>query len=175
MHGANLSSCSLSAVRREARATWSPLRIVICLGLLLAAAWLPISGPRVLAAGCHGSGCHGLNPETLGCGADARTGPSLVSSGAKVENRYSLVCDAEWERTTNQSGGSRHAAGSIRWGCQNYCLHWSVRTTVPIANGQRVYTAMLGPDATVPAISCGKVSTSGPISVPVTSPCTGVS
>lgn len=128
-----------------------------------------------MAAGCSGSGCTGLNPETMGCGTGAMTGPTKTAGGALIENRYNTTCDAEWERTTNQSGGNRYAAGSIRYGCANYCYAQSVSSPGAISNNQAVYTPMMGADSTTPAINCGAVGITGPIGVPVTSNCTGVS
>jgi hypothetical protein len=150
------------------------LRVILCSILFLVGIWMPLSTPQVFAASCYGSGCTGYNPNTMGCGADAKTGPTYSASGVLVENRYSVTCNAEWERTTNQSGGSRYAAGSIRYGCANYCYSQNVSSPAPIANGAQVYTPMVGPDSTIDTLSCGKVSTTGPISTPVTSPCTGV-
>jgi len=158
------------------------LGMVISFGFLLAGAWLPFPQSPAQSHVCYGLSCHGYSPAGTQCSNDGYTGPQFTSAGAKVENRYSVHCNAEWERTTNVSGGSRYAAGSIRWGCANYCLNWSVSSPGLIANGSQVYTLMAAPDIYVPpgaagkvCINCGKVSTSGPISVPVMSPCTGVS
>lgn len=150
------------------------VKALIAVALVLGAL-APITGQAVLAAGCNGSDCFGLNPNSMGCGADAATSASYTFSGGnKVENRYSVVCNAEWERTTNLSGYSRYAAGSIRWGCANYCQHLSVRSPGTISNYQYVYTSMLGPDGGVPALSCGKLATTGPISpLPITQNCGG--
>lgn len=151
------------------------LRVILCSILFVVGTWMPQSTPQVFAASCYGSSCTGYNPNTMGCGADAATGPYYITSGgARVENRYSATCNAEWERTINQSGGSRYVAGSIRYGCANYCYSQNVSSPAAIANGEQVYTPMVGPDSTIDTLSCGKVSTTGPISTPVTSPCTTV-
>jgi len=132
---------------------------------------------QAAAVGCTGSNCTGLNPETMGCGADALTGPTKTISGGKAENRYSVACNAEWERTRNQSGIYKYAAGSIRYGCANYCYAQRVRSPAKIASGYNVYTAMKGPDSTTYTRSCGRLSDYGPISIPVPvneSYCSGV-
>jgi hypothetical protein len=154
------------------------VRILLYASLFLLNVAIPFGvSPQstAIAAGCSGSGCTGLNPSTMGCGTGALTGPYTSSGGALIENRYNTTCDAEWERTTNQSGSSRYAAGSIRYGCANYCYDQSVSSPSAIANGQAVYTPMMGPDGSTSAINCGKVSTTGPIATPVTVNCTTVS
>ncbi len=71
---------------------------------------------------CHGSSCNGLNPETMGCGADAGTHDSQPLRDTNnniiglVEIRESGRCLAQWEKTSNLSGGNMYAEGSIRWG-----------------------------------------------------------
>ena len=147
--------------------------VFLCASLILLGTWIPFPANNTLAAGCYGSSCTGLNPHTLGCDNDAKTGPSKTVSEnggqnkAKVENRYSVVCNAEWERTRNKSSGSRYAAGSIRYGCANYCYHQSVSSPGPISYNQVVYTPMIGPDTYTDTRSCGRVATSGPIPIPL--------
>lgn len=160
--------------------TRNMLRMVISFGFLMAGAWLPFPQSPSQLHNCYGLSCHGYSPASTQCSNFASTGAQFTSSGAKVEDRYSLHCNAQWERTTNVSGGSRYAAGSIRWGCANYCFSWNVSSPGTIANNAQVYTLMAAPDVYVApgaaakvCINCGKVSTSGPISVPVQSPCTG--
>ncbi len=135
---------------------------------------MPQITPQAFATNCYGGSCTGYNPNTMGCGSDATLGPYIVSGGAWVENRYSLACNAEWGRTINQAGASRYVASSIRYGCTDYCYSQNVSSPSLIANGEQVYTPMVGPDNTTDTLSCGKVSTAGPIAMPVTSPCTGV-
>lgn len=123
---------------------------------------------------CHGSSCNGLNPETMGCGADAQTHPSVkflydtnnVMIGV-VENRYSLnKCLAQWERTRNLSGGPMYAEGSIRWGGIDYGTNMQSINGY-LFNGENVYTPMYGSDSGLgPALNCGSLSTSGPIASP---------
>ncbi len=154
------------------------VRMLLYASLFLLSVAIPFGVPAqntAMAAGCSGSGCTGLNPDTMGCSAGALTGPYTSSGGALIENRYNTTCDAEWERTTNQSGGNRYAAGSIRYGCGSYCYDQSVSSPGAIANGQAVYTPMMGPDGPISAINCGRVSITGPIATPVTVNCTGVS
>lgn len=156
------------------KSTGQALRVLLCSILFLVGLWMPLSTSQVFAASCYGSGCTSYDPHSTGCDLDAVMGPSTTSGGAFIENRYSVTCNAEWERTTNQSGGSRYAAGSIRYGCANYCYSQNVSSPAQIANGAKVYTPMVGPDTTINTLSCGKVSTTGPIPTPVTTPCTGV-
>ncbi len=154
--------------RSAASVLWAALLVIVAL--------LPWRVLPAEAASCHGADCTGFYAPGKGCDTDAQTGPAQTFSGGnRVENRYSPTCDAEWERTRNLSGGSRYAAGSIRYGCANYCYAQSVSSPGAIANGQQVYTPMMGPDGATPAISCGQLATSGPIGTPVTSPCTSVS
>jgi hypothetical protein len=128
--------------------------------------------PTVNAVGCKGPQCTGLNPQTMGCGADAQRSGSIkyLSDGGTnlsfVETRKSVACDAKWARTSNYSGGYRYAAATIRYGCANYCYSQSTRSPGTIANSQTVYTPMVGYIAT-PTRSCGKVLTTGPISIPL--------
>jgi len=146
--------------------------------VVLTITWIPGANSTAAAApGCSGSSCTGYNPETMGCGADAATGPTKTISGGKAENRQSPACNAEWERTRNTSGSSKYAAGSIRYGCADYCYAQSVRSPAKIASGLNVFTPMKGPDSTTPTRSCGKLSDSGPISIPVSvndTNCSGV-
>lgn len=152
------------------------IKTLIAVALVIGALVLVTRQPAMAAHNCYGTTCLGLNPQSMGCGTDALSAWSFTFAGGnKVENRYSTHCNAEWERTTNLSGGSRYAAGTIRqvnYGCGAFCTVLNVRSPSAIANGLAVYTSMLGPDNTVPAIACGKLATTGPISVPVSSPCT---
>ncbi len=142
--------------------------VFVCTVIITVSAWLPVPLRSAFASHtCYGSSCNGLNPNSLGCGADAQTGPSKTVGGARVQNRYSVHCNSTWERTINISSQSQYAAGSIRFGCSNYCLHYSVSSPGPIAPTQQVYTAMSGPDSLQDELSCGRVALSGPIPVPV--------
>lgn len=155
------------------------LRILIVLTLTFA--WLGYRATPAYAL-CSGAGCNGLNPSTMGCGADAVTSGSvkiLSDGGANqsfVETRKSSACDAKWARTTNKSGGARYAAASLRYGCSDYCYSRNVSSPGTISNNSQVFTPMQGYIAT-PTRSCGIVSTSGPIPTPITissTRCTGV-
>lgn len=154
-------------------------RLLLCESLFISAAIIPLGLPTpntAMAVGCTGSACTGLNPETMGCGTGSLTGPSFSSGGAVVENRYNTTCNAEWARTTNNSGGNRYAAATIRYGGIRYNYGTQdVSSPGVIANGQRVYTPMIGPENTIDSLSCGSVSTTGPIGTPVWSPCSTVS
>jgi hypothetical protein len=152
--------------------------------LTLVFTWLGFHARPAYAVGCHGSGCTGLNPSTMGCGTDAvRSGSrKILNDGGNnqsyVETRKSAACDAKWARAYNISGGNRYAAASIRYGCANYCYNQSVSTSGLIASSATVgiYTPMVGLVPT-PTRSCGRVSTSGPIAIPLAvsdGQCTGV-
>jgi hypothetical protein len=144
------------------------VRILIALTLMFT--WLGFRSIPASAAGlCKNTGCEGLNPATMQCPATRSGSVKVLPDGASiVETRKSGTsdCDAKWARTTNQSGGSRYAAASLRYGCSNYCYNQSVTSPGTISNGQVVYTPMHAYAAT-PTRSCGKVSTSGPISIPI--------
>jgi hypothetical protein len=157
------------------------VRILIVLTLMFT--WLGFrSAPAFAAGGCKNVTCEGLNPNTMGCPAIGAGSVKYLSDGGSglsiVETRQSTSanCDAKWARTTNLSGGSRYAAASLRYGCSNYCYAQSVSSPGTITNGNGVYTPMHAYAAT-PTRSCGAVSTSGPISIPIginASLCTGV-
>jgi hypothetical protein len=138
------------------------LLALFCMIILVIVVWAP---NHVIAAGCYGDTCNGKNPNTMGCGSDARMGPQQPISGGVAQNRWSPTCYAEWERTINLSGGNRYAAGSIRYGCSNYCYARSVTSPALIANNEQVYTPM--ENEVQFTESCGRVSTSGPISIPI--------
>jgi hypothetical protein len=143
--------------------------------LVLVTALVPFPSSDAQAASCYGSTCTGLNPETMGCGFGAFTVDDETYSGAYVEKRVSGTpyCNAAWERTKNISGSSKYAAGSARYGCGSFCYSQNVSSPSPISNGSRVYTPMVGPNNTMSIRCCGRVSSYGPISVPVTYNCVG--
>lgn len=142
------------------------------LALTLTFAGLGFYSRSAYAASCYGSSCENLNPNTMGCGADAVTSGArkYIGDGGSnlsyVETRKSAACNAKWARTTNNSGGYRYAAATIRYGCANYCYTKNVRSPGTIANTLTVYTPMVAYTGT-PTRSCGVVSTSGPIYVPI--------
>jgi hypothetical protein len=84
------------------------LRIFI--GITIVFAWSGFKTPYVYAASCVHLSCEDLNPNTMGCGADAVTSGSvkILADGGNnqsfVETRKSSACDAKWARTTNKSG-----------------------------------------------------------------------
>jgi hypothetical protein len=143
------------------------LTSVLCLSFFLLGLWIPQSPELVVsAAGCVGHSCDGLNPQTMGCGSDATTGRSKDLVIGTAEHRISATCDAKWERTRLTSAGDRYAAGSLRFGCGDYCYARSVSSPAKISVGENVYTPMEG-DIDTPTRACGKLLISGPISVPI--------
>ena len=153
------------------------IRLLLAITILFA--WLGFrSGPALAAGNCKNQSCFGKNPNTMGCPAYTNGGVKFLPDGrSTVETRISQPsdCDAKWARVINYSGGNRYTAGSIWYGCSNYCYNISVRSPAAIASGQQVYTAMVAYAGT-PTRSCGAVSTSGPIGIPINindSWCTG--
>lgn len=144
------------------------IRILIALTLIFT--WLGIRSMPVSAAGlCKNVACEGLNPATMGCTAVRAGNLKYLPDGiSTVETRMSTSanCDSKWTRTYNYSGGSRYAAASLRYGCANYCYNQSVSSPGTIFSGNQVYTPMHAYAAT-PTRSCGNVSVSGPIAVPI--------
>lgn len=140
------------------------------LTLTLLFTWLGIQATPAYAVGCTGTGCEGLNPSTMGCTAVRAGNLKYLSDGganqSTVETRKSTDCDAKWTRVTNASGVSRYAAGSLRYGCANYCYSQSVSSPGTIYNTNVVYTPMHGLAGT-PTRSCGQVGASGPIYTPI--------
>lgn len=144
---------------------------VLVLLVILMVALSPGSTVPTFAANCYGSTCTGYYAPGMGCSTTSSSGHNF-GAGVYVEHRYSGNCNAEWERTTNLSGVNRYAAGSERYGCANYCYAQSVSSPAAIANGELVYTRMVGPAGATPTLSCGALSTSH-ISTPVTTSCIG--
>ena len=140
---------------------------IICATLVIVVALIPTTADEVSAAGCSGSSCNGYNPNSMGCDGDAYTSFSKSITNGTVQNRVSSTCEAAWARTINQSGSYKYAAATIRYGGTNYVYSYSVRSSSAIANGAVVYTVMVAPESTIPTRSCGKVNTSGPISIPL--------
>lgn len=142
--------------------------------LILVGLGIFLSVESVMALGCTpGSNCHGKNPNTMGCGADAQYGAPikiLYRSGSKigeVHNRYSVACIAQWERTLNLSL-NQYAEGSIRWGGTNYTPGiLSVSSPGIIGYGVTVYTSMYAVNGGIgPSLNCGGLSLTGPIYAP---------
>lgn len=140
---------------------------VVCLLILILGLWMPQTPESVVSAvGCTGFSCDGLNPSTMGCGSDATTGTRIVFTNGVAEHRKSTACDAKWERTRLTSGANKYAAGSIRFGCANYCYAYSVSSPAKISSGEQVYTPMAG-NLDMPTRACGKLLDDGPIFVPI--------
>lgn len=116
----------------------------------------------------------------MGCPGYTAGNVKILTDGlSTVETRASgsADCDAKWSRTYNKSGGNRYAAASLRYGCANYCYSKNISSPQPIASSSSVgvYTPMHAYYVT-PTISCGIVSSSGPIFTPIgisSSNCTG--
>jgi hypothetical protein len=123
---------------------------------------------------CRGGSCNGLNPETMGCGADAQTYTSIPLEDPNnneigiIQNRDSQNCLAQWEKTLNLSGSDMYAEGSIRWGGVDYTPNiQSVSSPGSIENTDSVYTPIYGSDSGLgSALNCGNLSPSGPIYPP---------
>ncbi|MFE0427149.1 DUF2690 domain-containing protein, partial [Streptomyces sp. NPDC058953] len=65
-------------------------------------------GPSAPPAGvkCTGTACNGKTPEAMGCGAGlARTVSQATVGKARIEVRFSQVCQAAWARLVDASTG----------------------------------------------------------------------
>lgn len=138
---------------------------------------IPTNTPTAVSTStplCYGDTCNGLFPSAMGCGEDAQTYPNYkllydVNNNliGVVENRYSVACLAQWERTRNTSGASLYAEGSIRWGGEVYSSGYNfVDGYTSSIDGWYVYTAMYAINAGIgPSLNCGELSTA-PITAP---------
>lgn len=144
--------------------------VILLSGFIIqdAFAFIPINGSQ-----CYGYACHGLNPQSLGCNADAKISRYIdlfAAGGAKigaVQNRTSAKCSAQWERTVNSSGQWMYGEGSIRWGGTNYTPGiFSVVSPAQFKTGS-VYTAMYGIDGMFGAsLNCGALFADAPVYPP---------
>jgi hypothetical protein len=129
----------------------------------------PTIVPTTTPVNCYGSTCNGLNPNSMGCDYDAQTYSNyrfLYDANndliGVVENRFSIGCLSQWERTRNTSGISLYGEGSIRWGGIDYTPFINpVSGHTSSIEGWVVYTAMYGVDGGLgPSLNCGSLSTS---------------
>ncbi|MEU0375372.1 DUF2690 domain-containing protein [Streptomyces sp. NPDC006283] len=74
--------------------------IAVGLGVMVAAAGTAFAPAAQAAptAGCHGSGCRGLDPNQAGCSADAYTVARVNTLAGTVQLRYSPSCRSNWAR-----------------------------------------------------------------------------
>ncbi|MFD0318619.1 DUF2690 domain-containing protein [Streptomyces flavalbus] len=82
---------------------------VTVIGAVVAAAVTPL-GDRVMNSlfdepTCPGAACEGKNPQSEGCGEDARTLKPAVNNPAQLQIRYSEACRAVWARVQNGNPG----------------------------------------------------------------------
>ena len=146
------------------------IRILLALTLIFTG--LSIKSAPASAAGlCKNVTCEDKFASTMQCPAYTSGNVKILSDGkSTVETRASGTadCDAKWARTYNKSGGNRYAAASLRYGCTNYCYNKSISSPDPIASSSTVgvFTAMHAYVST-PTRSCGRVSLSGPIAIPI--------
>lgn len=123
---------------------------------------------------CYEESCYGLDPNTLGCDIDATTAaqkplkaPFTNIQIGLVENRQSLICMAQWEKTKNMSIAYMYAEGSIRWGDNQYTSYLPQYSPYAIASNESIYTPMYGAsDGLGPSLNCGALSATGPIKPP---------
>jgi hypothetical protein len=158
---------------------YSHMRILLVLTLIFT--WFGFhSAPASAAGNCKNVTCEDKFASTMACPGYTSGSVKVLSDGlSTVETRASSAanCDAKWARTYNKSGGNRYAAASLRYGCADYCSNKSISSPQPIASSSTVgvFTAMHAYVAT-PTRSCGRVSLTGPISVPIgisSTSCTG--
>lgn len=155
------------------------IRILLALTLIFTGLSIK-SAPASAAGSCKNTTCEDKFASAMGCPAYTAGNVKVLSDGkSTVETRASGTadCDAKWARTYNKSGGNRYAAASLRYGCSDYCYDKSISSPEPIASSSTVgvFTPMHAYAAT-PTRSCGRVSLSGPIAVPIgvsTTSCTG--
>jgi hypothetical protein len=146
------------------------VRILLILSLVFA--WLGFRSSPVFAAGnCKNTTCEDLFASSMGCPGYTAGAVKILSDGlSTVETRASSAanCDAKWARTYNMSGGSRYAAASLRYGCTNFCYSKNISSSSPIASSSTVgVLTRMHAFVSTPTRSCGKVSTTGPIAVPI--------
>lgn len=143
--------------------------IVICLFLLIVST-IQVKATS-LNAGCVGSGCNSLNPNTMGCDADAWAyGPKYVNQGY-LELKLSPTCQAAWSKIAN-SGSSRYL-GATLWYNNYLSQARSNRSPAAVPTGSRIYSSMQVDDTLLQA--CGNTNTGGLVTIPVsksTSACT---
>lgn len=155
------------------------IRVLLVLTLIFT--WFGYRSSQVFAAGnCKNVTCEDKFANTMACPAYTSGSVKVLPDGlSTVETRASGTadCDAKWARTYNMSGGNRYAAASLRYGCTNYCYNKSISSPQPIASSSTVgvFTVMHAYVAT-PTRSCGRVSLTGPIAIPIgisSTSCTG--
>jgi hypothetical protein len=101
--------------------SWSrSFRLVLAAVLVAPLGVVALASPA-FAAGCHGSGCNGRDPVTMGCAGDAVTVNHVVfqdnASGGTfgrqvVQLRFSHRCNASWSRVIATAGGTAHVTSS---------------------------------------------------------------
>ncbi|MEU3252392.1 DUF2690 domain-containing protein [Streptomyces sp. NPDC006997] len=82
---------------------------VTIVGAVVAAAVTPL-GDRVMNSffdepTCPGEACEGKNPQSQGCGEDARSLKPAVNNPAQLQIRYSEACGAVWARIQSGNPG----------------------------------------------------------------------
>jgi hypothetical protein len=158
---------------------YSHIRILLVLTLIFTGLSIK-SGPASAAGLCKNVTCEDKFASSMQCPAYTSGNVKILPDGkSTVETRASGTsdCDAKWARTYNKSGGNRYVAATLRYGCSNYCASKYLASSSPIPSSGSVgiFTVMHAYVAT-PTISCGAVSTTGPIPVPLSlssNNCTG--
>ncbi|MER5645085.1 DUF2690 domain-containing protein [Streptosporangium sp. NPDC002524] len=82
--------------------------IVLAMVIALLSALAPAASAKTTGLLCRGTQCNGVDPQTSGCGNDARTLETVEDTGGWVilELRYSPTCYAVWARVNNFRGVS---------------------------------------------------------------------
>lgn len=80
--------------------------LVGVLTMLLMAGTVLVAPAAQAAPSCEAASCKGKNPQSEGCGSDARTVAEITYSSLRIEIRHSPACHAAWARGTNLSSST---------------------------------------------------------------------
>lgn len=96
--------------------------LTIAATAVMAAAGLFLAPTTAQAAGCFQGTCNGKDPDAQGCTGSNLASVQFLSPNARVDLRYSSVCDANWARLVY----------SGPWNC---CVQFTLREEVQRWNG----------------------------------------
>lgn len=72
--------------------------LAVAFAALMVAASFFLAPSTAYAAGCYRTGCNGKDPNAQGCTGQTLTSKQFLSPEARIDLRYSSVCDANWAR-----------------------------------------------------------------------------
>lgn len=96
--------------------------LTIAVTALMVAASLFVAPSTASAAGCYRGTCNGKDPDAQGCTGSTMDSRNFLSPEARVDLRYSSVCDANWARL-------------VYSGPFNCCVQFTLREEVQRWNG----------------------------------------